>query len=180
MAVNYLCIHILHLKGLDSIVNTTTKKDKEMQTLHFIFFNSRPFSLWQLRTFNKPIRLRRQLIRKDAFSPMCCEDKGDSKRGTANGAAGWRTKERDSNRRVGIAIKGVASGGEGGQAKGTQGIMVSQMAFFPSSCIWIPQAARICSPFRFSPTHPPTLRPCRIDRGSFSAIRIQSTVASKV
>ena len=49
-----------------------------------------------------------------------CEDKGDSKSETANGGTGWRTKERDSNRRIGIAVKVVAIGGEGGQAKWTQ------------------------------------------------------------
>ena len=63
------------------------------------------------------IRPRRQLIRKDASTPMRmrahCEDKGDSKCGTANGGAGWRTKERESNRRIVIAIEGVASGGGG-------------------------------------------------------------------
>ena len=104
------------------------------------------------------ICLWRQLIRKDAFSPVRmrahCEDKGDSKRGTANGGAGWRWKERDSNRRIKIASKGVASGGERAQAKGTQGIKVPRMASSHPHPFGFLKQREFVRPFAFHPTHP--------------------------
>ena len=75
----------------------------------------------------KLIRLRRQLIRKDAFSPMrmraYCEDKGDRKRGTANGGAGWQMEEQDGKRR-----SRMANGGAGWQTEEQDGEQKSEIA----------------------------------------------------
>ena len=85
------------------------------------------------------IRLWRQLIQKDACSSMRmrahCEDKKDGKRGTANGGAEWRRKERDSNKRIGIAIKGVASGGERGVGERDAGPLGISLATYSTSTL---------------------------------------------